>query len=99
MCLREKERDTVFGYKWETLQWRRLWKISHYLLVVWLLCDVNHGRSSLNGYFRKAPGLWQGTEKLVSTAYCRCCTQADAHNNNSNNKEVRRDLHHICHLF
>lgn len=57
MCLREKERDTVFGYKWETLQWRRLWKIPHYLLVVWLLCDVNHGRSSLNGYFRKAPGL------------------------------------------
>lgn len=33
----------------------------------------------------------RGREKLVSTAYCRCCTQADAHNNNSNNKEVRRE--------
>lgn len=61
----------------------------YHIIYWWFGCCVTSTMGGpLGGYFRKAPGLWQGREKLVSTAYCRCCTHS---NNNSNNKEVRRE--------
>lgn len=65
VCVQAREGKSVYGYKWERLQQRTLWKVTHYLLGVLLPRDISlsawwpwavlggGGRGGGGGYFRK----------------------------------------------